>query len=146
MYLATCAVWPAAAAAADPIYKVRGTVTSSNFAGLASFMLNSVDSIVGLGLFIPANDSFGKGIVTTDSGEMLAIFGKGYDVEIAVSSGYFYRSGNFVLDGFFLAKYGGIHQGTQSVGLSATDESAVLLSGRKIKELDIDRLKAGIRN
>jgi hypothetical protein len=144
--LAACAAVPAAAAGADPILKVGGIVSRANFGGLISFMLNSVDNIVGLQLFVPANDAFDKGVVTTDSDRMLSIFNRGSDVEIAVSSGYTYRGGDFVLDGFFLAKYGGMHQGIHSVGLSATDESAVLLSGREVRELDINRLEASIGN
>src|SRR5262245_26837246 len=82
---------PAALAASDPIYKVSGTVTDTNFDGLSSFLLNSIDSIVGFKLFIPSNDSYGNGVTTEESNGMLAVFRKNSDVEVAISSGYSYR-------------------------------------------------------
>ena len=35
------------------IYRVGGTVTKDNFAGLAAFMMNSIDQFVGLKLMAP---------------------------------------------------------------------------------------------
>lgn len=39
-----------------------------------------------------------------------------------------YQHGGYVLDGFYLVKTGGMHQGTISYGLEKVDEATVLLS------------------
>jgi hypothetical protein len=134
--------------AANRIYRVAGTVTADNFGGLQAFLLNSTDEIVGLKVHFPAEARYGAGIVTAEDREgRFAAFMAESDpsVEVFARDGYFYRSGDFIFDSFYLVKYGGIHQGTQSVSLNPIAESDVLLSGRKVTEVEIGKLNSKIR-
>jgi hypothetical protein len=71
-------------------------------------------------------------------GGQLGIWKRKGSFEIDVNGGYYYGSmGTYVLDGYFLVKAGGIHQGVVSCSLMPVDEARVILSGTRIRHVNL---------
>ena len=130
-----------AAQAAEPfIYRVGGSVTDRNFAGLAALAMNSIDQFVGLKLVVPAGNK-ATGVSTEESGGMLSVFHKDVDVNLAFSSGYRKTGDSYYIDGFYSVTYGGMHQGINGLGLAPARTMDVEASGKPVKDIEIDALK-----
>jgi hypothetical protein len=50
------------------------------------------------------------------------------EVELVINGGVHWQHGGWNVDGFYLVKPGGLHQGISSFGLMQTDEAAVRLN------------------
>lgn len=130
-------------AASVTITRVNGGVTDANFKGLDAFLSNSVDAVIGLKLSFPAEDQNRDGTVQAyKDGDLFISYLAGPETETQVSaeSGYDFRHGEYVFDGFYLVKYGGIFQGITALALQPVDEAQVILSGAKINDIEIDSL------
>lgn len=140
-------VGPALAAKPKEIVRVSGTVTPRNYKGLETFLLNSIDKLIGLKLRFDANEDAGRNEVAAyvEDGLFLAYLREEESESqiTAKDSVASFQHGGYVLDGFFVVKYGGMNQGIQALVLEPSDEGAVLASGVRVKDIDIGRLKAG---
>lgn len=134
----------APARAADiTITRVNGEVSASNFNGLVAFLSNAVDAIVGLKVSFPAEDANRDGTVQAfEDGGLFISYQAEPEIEAQISAedGFDFRHGAFVFDGFYLVKYGGMHQGISALMLQSVDEAQILLSGAKVKDTEIDAL------
>jgi hypothetical protein len=135
-------------AAQASILRVNGEVTAKSYKGLEVFLMNSLDTLVGLKVSFPQSDSSEPGALTAsaDGGKFIGfVAGPGSETEMVADAGFAFQHGSFVFDGFFVVKSGGMHQGIVSLYLDKADESAVLLSGTPVKDISIDRLDPTIR-
>jgi len=88
-----------------------------------------LDTIVGLKLWIePAeDDAVGYGTSTDDEDGRLTVWGEHYEINIPKGA-WRWEHGAYVVDGFFIPKSGGMHQGIVSMGLEPVDEGRVRTS------------------
>lgn len=121
------------------IYRAGGTVTADNFAGLGTFMMNSIDQFVGLKL-VAARGQSGE-LFAEESDGVLSIWRQGGDVNLAFSSGYRRTGDKYYLDGFYRVTYGGMHQGINGIGLAPARTMDIEQAGKPVKDLDIGRLR-----
>lgn len=137
----------------DTVLKVDGTVTAANFAGLATFIENSTDRVVGLDVKFPAvEEADAGGLVASAGSDGLFIAylsdnstGGGDNRQISVREGVVLRDGAHVVSGFFRVEYAGMNQGITALYLERTDEASVLSQNAAVKDLDIDALDPSIR-
>jgi len=127
---------------------VRGEVNVKTYGTFEKFLSSHLDKIIGLQVRIVAptdeRDQLQAGV---DQGQFTAYLSGGHDVcwkpneprcsEIGASTGFSYMHGDYVFDGFFLVKYGGMHQGIQSYYLKEVDEATVKLSGAAIHKVEL---------
>jgi hypothetical protein len=126
----------ASAAAAAPqkvVVRFTGEVTVDNAAAFTQAIAARRDQVVGVSISVGANsDAEFKTrhyLVGADN-DMLSIF-KGPNRESGVevvTKDFRFEHGVWVVDGFYVVKDGGMHQGVVSYGLVPTDEGAVRLN------------------
>jgi hypothetical protein len=132
-----------ASAGQAKVYLVNGPITTSNYKGFEQFLFNSMDTIIGLKVDFSANENASEGEVfadATDNQFVAYLIGANRESEIVATENFQYLHGNFVVDGFFVVKSGGMHQGVVSLYLQKTDEAQVRLSSAKILQIQADRL------
>jgi hypothetical protein len=141
--LAAVFVCSAAHAGQKKIYNVSGDITPSSYKGFEQFLLNSLDTIVGLKVSFPANE-YTPGVVVAgaNDGQFVAYFSGAGESEIVAVEGFQFLHGAYVFDGFFVVKSGGVHQGTVSLSLQKTDEAQVRLSNAAIIDIRAERLNS----
>jgi hypothetical protein len=125
------------------IYSVTGEITAAGFKGFEQFLFNSLDAVIGLKIAFAANEDANAGDLSASqkNGQFVAyLSGPGGESEIVATEGFQYLHGDYVFDGFFVVKSGGMHQGIISLYLARTDEAQVRLSSARIVELDAKRL------
>ncbi len=125
------------------VYLVSGSITASNYKGFEQFLFNSMDTIIGLKVDFAANENASDGEVSanaTDNQFVAYLSVSNAESEIVATENFQYLHGDFVIDGFFVVKSGGMHQGTISLYLQKTDEAQVRLSSAKIVEIQASRL------
>jgi hypothetical protein len=84
-----------------------------------------LDKIVGLKLYITPDETKERyGVSENEDLKALVVWGENYEILFPRGS-YRYEHGSYVVDGFFLPKNGGMHQGIVSIGLEAVDEVTV---------------------
>lgn len=121
------------------IPKYVGEVNADNAARFLDNVAGRIDKIVGLKVIIePSTDADfrRKGYLAMKDGRLFSVSatptggpGQSGGVEmVAPADEVGLMNGGFSLDGFYVIKNGGMHQGTVSVGLEKVDEGAVLLS------------------
>ena len=118
------------------IPKFVGTVNAGNALRFLGGITDRVDKIVGLQVFIePSSDeTFRKKHYSVDEDERQFSISSGATGDsgglemVAPAEEVQFLHGSYVLDGFYVVKSGGMHQGTASVGLEKVNEGAVLLS------------------
>ena len=127
------------------IYTVNGEITKSDYKGFEQFLINSLDSVIGLKVYFLADSSDVQGelSVGANNGQFVAyINGDVAESEIVATEGFQFLHGDYVFDGFFIVKSGGMHQGIISLYLQKTDEAQVRLSAAKIIDVQAGRLNA----
>jgi hypothetical protein len=133
-------------AAPPTIISVEGYLNEKNVDQLWNLIIDNLDHIVGLKIEVtdtgnntgpsrPLN-AIGEGSKFGEGGT-LAIWKRDGDFEIVVKDGYQYGHGNYIIDGYFLVKSGGIHQGVVSCGLIPVDEARVVLSGARVRHMNL---------
>ena len=145
---ALAVVSPPVVAASEPILRVSGAVTSESYPGLETFLFNSLDGIVGLKVSFDQAETGDAGALNAAAeGVMFVAYLAGPDSrsEIVANEGFHFLHGSYVFDGFYLVKSGGMRQGIVSLSLEQVEESAVLLSGRDVKDIRIDRLDPDVK-
>ena len=137
-----------ALAARAPILRVNGEVTAATYKGLEAFLFNSLDMLVGLKVSFPQGEStdVGELNVSAEDDKFVAyLAGPESESEMVANKGFSFQHGSYVFDGFFVVKSGGMHQGIVSLFLDQAEESAVLLSGVRVRDIQIGRLDPTIR-
>ena len=135
----------AAHARQNKIYSVTGEITAAGYKGFEQFLFNSLDTVIGLKVWFAANENADAGDVsaTANDGQFVAyLSGPGGKSEIVAREGFQYLHGDYVFDGFFVVKSGGMHLGIISLFLDRTDEAQVRLSNARIVEIDSKRLSS----
>lgn len=104
---------------------LKGEVDDANLQRVSSLIADANDSVIGLKLRFntPGNDQWSVAVQDDDSGYIFD-----GEIELNVSGGAFWVNGALSLDGFWLVKYGGMHQGILSFGLQPVDEAQIRLN------------------
>lgn len=124
---------------------IVGTVTPANAENFTTFLANRVDTVVGLKVTVqPSDDRSPEGyLVDANAGAEGAYIsvteGRMGGVQINAPDAYWYI-GSYVIDGFYVVKYGGMGQGIMGYQLRSADEAAVRLSNVAIVTADVDAL------
>lgn len=114
-----------------PVYS--GQVTFENSERLTTAVANRVDTIIGVKLTVDPTDArspegYLVDRMSDDGGAYVSrTQGNMGGIQINVPSAY-WRHGSYVIDGFFVVKYGGMGQGIMGYQLQPVDEAVVLLS------------------
>lgn len=125
-----------AAAREAVIPKFVGRVTPDNATRFLEGVVGRTDKIVGLQVHIqPGGDkTFAEDRYLAEANDVLfsmsksdSLDGEGLEM-VAPAAEAVWLHGDYALDGFYLVKSGGVHQGITSIGLERVDEAAVLLS------------------
>ncbi|RSB45912.1 hypothetical protein [Brevundimonas sp. 357] len=114
-----------------PLYV--GEVTTANAERFTSTLANHVDKVVGLQI---AFGTISEGNTLTDgspNGGAYISYANSYygGVQINIPDAY-WRHGQWVSDGFYTVKYGGMGQGIMGYYLRPADEAAIRLSEKPI--------------
>lgn len=126
--LAGLSVMAAAPALAQTstITRLTGQVTSANFANFCGLVSDAVDKVIGLKVHIDSPLPDPQDTKLLDEGGAYLFDGEA--IELNADKGAIWLHGSIVFDGFYLIKYGGMHQGIMSVGLQQVDEATVILN------------------
>lgn len=142
--LAACTVFLCCisySSAGPKISALDGSLHIKTWKEFVDFVSDNTDKIVSVKIWVDAKKHDNKkGVLVADiSQKQLVIYKTGmdgsggdYDAEVVVNDNYRYEHGQYVIDGFFVIKSGGMHQGILSYGLNGVPDSQVLLSDPKI--------------
>lgn len=104
---------------------LSGEVDDANLQRVCLLIADAKDQVIGLKL------RFNPPVTDRWSVEIQSV-GDGYifdgEIELIVSGGANWINGALALDGFWLVKYGGMHQGVLSFGLHPVDEAQIRLN------------------
>jgi hypothetical protein len=110
------------------LQQLTGYLTSENYHVFENMISDALDDVIGLKITV---DKSGDDDVLQAgaSDDQLVVYLRGLNgsSEFVVNGEYAYQHGMYVLDGFFLVKSGGMHQGIVSFGLMPMDEGRVRL-------------------
>lgn len=116
------------------IQQYRGVAAGPAVCELAETLFDQLDQIVGVKARIEPTD-IRRGDFHTSAGatngQLVLYCGslfKGGTEVVINEPGYRWEHGGFEVDGFFLVKSGGVHQGVVSAGLMPVDEAVIRLS------------------
>jgi hypothetical protein len=131
--------------AAKNVREISGALTGDNYGGFEAFLLDSLESIVGLKIGVTVNDQDTEGNLSAYEREnQFTIYraGAGEVAELVFNDSYEVDGGECRIDGFFSVSQAGMHGGVATLLLESDDAP----DGAKIEEFDIDNLPAGIQN
>ena len=117
------------------IPKFVGMVDASNVERFLNAVGDNQDKIIGIRVAFdgmrPAKEPANGYAADADDDQFVISYGTlespGIEM-VAPKSEASWQHGSYVLDGFYVVKSGGMHQGTLSYGLEKVDEGTVLLS------------------
>lgn len=114
------------------LLRMTGTVTADNAASFTEFVAKHQDKVIGLQVHVTPGtqaDFTAKHYMAQTDDRLFVIFKRGDNnggIEVVAPKGEAgWLHGDYVLDGFYVVKSGGMHQGTLSYGLEKTDEGAI---------------------
>lgn len=116
----------AAAPQAEQMIRLSGEVDPAHAEAFLSKVADHVDGIVGVQVWIEPSEGGDTTYQVGQDDERLVISNQTYEL-LAPKGAWRWEHGRYVVDGFFLVKSGGVHQGVSSLGLEAVSESAVRL-------------------
>lgn len=108
------------------VTRLTGEVTSANFTAFCGLVADAVDKVIGLKVQIDSPLPDPQDTELLDGGA--AYLFDGEEIELNADKGVIWLHGSIVFDGFYLIKYGGMHQGILSFGLQQVDEATVILN------------------
>jgi hypothetical protein len=119
---------------------ITGTATADNVEELMSAAGGACDSFIGVKVRFdpaPADDDLQYSVSGDTEDDYLIVFRSGdpTSTELVINGAFRWEQGAYVVDGFFLVKSGGMHQGVVSLGLQPVEE-AILQSSPKIAILE----------
>lgn len=108
------------------ITRLTGQVTSANFTTFCGLVSDALDKVIGLKVQIdsPLPDPQDTKLLNEGGAYLF----DGEEIELNADKGAIWLQGSIVFDGFYLTKYGGMHQGVLSFGLQQVDEATVILN------------------
>lgn len=131
---AVAAVSSTAVAQTVTVPVVEGGVTLATVDPFSTAIDNQMDRVIGLKVRIEPHTEAERQAgyyADADEGYLNVGFSAGLGeggYEIIIRDGFRWEHGGWVIDGFYLVKSGGMHQGTISYGLEAVDEATVRLN------------------
>jgi hypothetical protein len=131
--------------AAKNVSEISGALTIDNYAGFEAFLLDSVESIIGLKIGVAVNDEDADGNLSAyERDDQFTIYrpGAGELAELVFNDGYEVSGNDCRIDGFFSVSSAGMQGGVATL-LLESDEAP---DGARIEGFDIDNLPAGIQN
>ena len=122
-----------------PLY--LGELTVANAERFTTTIANHVDEVVGLQISF---STLNAGDVLTDespSGGAYISFANSYSagVQLNIPDAY-WRHGQWIADGFYTVKYGGMGQGIMGYQLRPADEASIRLSQKPIVRINVENL------
>ena len=127
------------------IPQLSGTLTESTYPEFEKFMDDHVNKVVGLKITVQRSASDAAPLqADADNGQLVVYLKSTPDEpsesEIVASNGFTYRNGSYAVDGLFIVKNGGTHQGVVSYSLKKTNESAAKLDPSiKLEPIDLGK-------
>lgn len=124
---------------------LTGDLTFDNSRQFNLAIANRVDTIVGVKVSVdPTDDRTPAGYLVDQIGDEGGVYisrtdAEGGGIQINAPSAY-WRQGSYIIDGFFVVKYGGMGQGIMGYQLKPVDDAAVLLSPAQRQMVDVDHL------
>jgi len=120
-------------AALPPVQRLVGNIIATNAVRALAMIADNQDKIVGLQVNVAGGSDeqfakFGYLVSNDEPAYFLVSAGKDGGYEVLIKDGYRWEHGGYVIDGFYLVKSGGMHQGTLSYGLEPVSEAAVRLN------------------
>ena len=118
-----------------------GEVTLANAERFTSTLANHVEEVIGLQIsFATIEDGDLLTGESADTGAFIS-YADSYSggVEINMPDAY-WRHGEWVADGFYTVKYGGMGQGIMAYYLRPADEASIRLSAKPIVTIAVDAL------
>ncbi|MEJ2818507.1 DUF2939 domain-containing protein [Caulobacter sp. CCG-8] len=115
-----------AAPAAEQMTRLSGEVDAAHAEAFLSKVADHLDGIVGVQVWIEPSEGPEATYQVGQDDDRLVISNETYEL-LAPKGAWRWEHGRYVVDGFFLVKNGGVHQGVSSLGLEAVSESAVRL-------------------
>src|SRR5262249_49907802 len=123
---------PLAQAVERKIPQLRGTLTESTYPEFEKFVDDHVNKVVGLKITVERSGSDDAPLqAAADNGQLVVYLKSTPDEpsesEIVAGNGFTYQNGVYVVDGLFIVKNGGTHQGIVSYSLKKANEAATKL-------------------
>ncbi|MBX9574141.1 MAG: hypothetical protein K2X07_00690 [Caulobacteraceae bacterium] len=122
--LGMAALSPVVAKASVTVPMLVGEVGAPNLKRLCARIADAQDQVIGMKLTVE-NISLPRLKAEIEEGDVY-LFAE--DVEVVGTDVAIWLHGSIVFDGFFIPKFGGMHQGTLSYGLAPVDEALVRLN------------------
>jgi hypothetical protein len=127
------------------IPQLSGTLTESTYPEFEKFIDDHVNKVVALKITVQRSDSDAAPLeASADNGQLVVYLNSTPDEpsesEIVAGNGFSYQHGSYVIDGLFMVKNGGTHQGVVSYSLKKTDGSAARLDPSiKLEEIELGK-------
>ena len=127
------------------IPQLSGTLTESTYPEFEKFIDDHVNKVVGLKITVERSASDAAPLqASADNGQLVVYLNSTPDEpsesEIVAGNGFSYQGGSYILDGLFIVKNGGMHQGVISYSLRKTDESAAKLDPPiKLEQIELGK-------
>lgn len=119
------------------VRQLSGYLTLKNYPTFEAFISSNFDNVVGLKFRVEKSNENDRLQASDDNGKSLAIYLKGEPAfEFVLNNAFTFEHGGYVVDGFFLVKSGGMHQGTISLGLIPVDEAQIRMS-KQIRQVTL---------
>ena len=127
------------------IAQLRGTLTESNYPEFEKFVDDHVGKVIGLKIIVERTGSDAAPLqASADNGQLVVYLKSTPDEpsesEIVAGNGFTYHNGSYVIDGLFIVKNSGMHQGVVSYSLKETNESATKLDPSiKLEQIELGK-------
>lgn len=105
--------------------RIVSEVLDDNFVAFCARLEAAVGSVIGLHVSMSKPIEPRDAVLGSDGGVYMF---NGTNVEINTASGATFRHGDIIFDGFWMVKYGGMHQGVRSVYLEHVADAGILLN------------------
>ena len=114
------------------IPQLSGTLTETTYPEFEKFVDDHVNKVIGLKITVQRSDSDAAPLQASADKEQLVVYlnstpDEPSESEIVVGNGFSYQHGSYVLEGLFVVKNGGMHQGVISYSLMKADGPAAKL-------------------
>lgn len=114
------------------VLRLTGTATAANVPELVDAAADTVDGCLGMRIAFeptpPGGREYSVSGYTFDDQVVIFRADEFAGTELVINGNIEWQHGAYVVDGFFLVKPSGMHQGVASFGLMTVDEAAVRLS------------------
>lgn len=122
-----------------------GTITADNFDRAGEIVMDELDDVLGLQLrqeVWPDEEDPPLQVHSPETGRLVIYKRDETQIELVINGGVSWQHGGWNVDGFYIVKPGGTHQGISSFGLMQVDEAAVRLNPAvRIVRVNLDYLR-----